>query len=84
MLDGIFKGCKDIVSLFKKCRFFLSVSSEHDYDQATGFTEQNVTSFLGEIEEFISLLIVYVSFKRDEPHAAISSIPLERLQKATD
>jgi len=38
-----------------------------------------VTSFLGEIEEYISLLIVYVSFKREEPHAAISSIPLEKL-----
>jgi len=58
MLDGIFQGCKEIVGLFKKCRFFLLVASEHDYDQTTGFTEQNVTSFLGEIEEYISLLIV--------------------------
>jgi len=39
MLDGIFNGCKDIVGLFKKCRFSLSVASEHDYSQTTGFTE---------------------------------------------
>ena len=36
------------------------------------------------MEEYISSLVTYVSFKKDEPHAAISSIPLEKLTKLTD
>jgi len=34
---------------------------------------------LAELEEYISSLITYSAFKRDEPNAAIASIPLDRL-----
>lgn len=34
---------------------------------------------MAELEEYISSLITYVAFKRDDPNAAISSVPLERL-----
>ena len=36
-------------------------------------------SYLAELEEYISSLITYSAFKRDEPNAAIASIPLDRL-----
>lgn len=34
---------------------------------------------MAELEEYISSLITYSAFKRDEPNAAIASIPLDRL-----
>lgn len=45
------------------------------------FTENNIVSYLAELEEYISSLITYSAFKRDEPNAAISSIPLEKLNQ---
>ena len=35
---------------------------------------------MAELEEYISSLITYTAFKRDEVDAAISAIPLERLE----
>ena len=39
----------------------------------------NIVSFLAELEEYICSLITYTAFKRDDPQAAISAIPLEKL-----
>ena len=49
------------------------------YDTNTNFNETNIVMYLAELEEFISSLITYLAFKRDDPNAPISSIPLERL-----
>ena len=49
------------------------------YDTTTVFNESNIIMYLAELEEFISSLITYLAFKRDDPNAAISSVPLERL-----
>jgi hypothetical protein len=49
------------------------------YDDHTLFNENNIILYLAELEEYISSLITYVAFKRDDPNAAISSVPLERL-----
>ena len=45
------------------------------------FTVTNVTANLAELEEYISALITYIAHKKEEPHAAISAIPLERMNK---
>ena len=37
--------------------------------------------YLSELEEYISSLITYCAYKRDDPHAALSSLPLEALNK---
>ena len=52
-----------------------------DYDLGVGFTETNVTQYLAELEEYISSLITYVTFKKSETDAAIASLPLEKLEK---
>ena len=49
------------------------------YDENTQFNEQNIIQYLAELEEYISSLITYVAVKREDPNAAISSVPLERL-----
>jgi len=36
---------------------------------------------LAELEEYICSLITYTAFKRDDPNAPISSIPLEKLNQ---
>jgi hypothetical protein len=68
-----------MVKLFKKSRFYLSVATHMTYDDNTNFNENNIIMYLAELEEYISSLITYVAFKRDDPNAAISSVPLEKL-----
>jgi hypothetical protein len=51
------------------------------YDENTLFNENNIVQYLAELEEYISSLITYVAFKRDDPNAAISSVPLEKLNQ---
>jgi hypothetical protein len=49
------------------------------YDENTIFNESNIVMHLAELEEYISSLITYVAFKKDDPNAAISAVPLEKL-----
>ena len=68
-----------MIKLFKHSKFYLSVASNMGYDENTLFNESNVIHYLAELEEYIASLITYVAFKRDDPNAAISSVPLEKL-----
>lgn len=69
-----------MVDMFKKSKFFLCVAQKMNYEDGIHFTENNIVSYLAELEEYISSLITYTAFKRDEPNAAISSIPLDKLE----
>ena len=69
-----------MVEMFKKSKFFLCVAQRMNYEDGIQFTENNIVSYLAELEEYISSLITYTAFKRDEPNAAISSIPLDKLE----
>ncbi len=68
-----------MVEMFKRAKFTLSVATKMRYDENFQFTENNIVSFLAELEEYICSLITYTAFKRDDINAAISAIPLERL-----
>jgi hypothetical protein len=70
-----------MIKLFKQSKFYLSVASNMSYDENTIFNEHNIVQYLAELEEYISSLITYVAFKRDDPNAAISSVPLEALNQ---
>lgn len=65
--------------MFKKCKFFLAVAQKMSYEDGFTFNESNIINYLAELEEYISSLITYTAFKRDDPNAAISAIPLEKL-----
>lgn len=75
------KNVTRMIKLFKQSKFYLSVASNMTYDENTMFNENNVINYLAELEEYISSLITYVAFKRDDPNAAISSVPLEKLNQ---
>ena len=49
------------------------------YDEDTQFKENNVTMYLAELEEYISLLITYLAYKQENPDAAISALSLEKM-----
>ena len=70
-----------MVQMFKKSKFFLCVAQKMNYEDGITFTENNIVQYLAELEEYISSLITYSAFKRDDPNAAISSIPLEKLNQ---
>ena len=68
-----------MVELFKRSKFYLSVASKMSYDEGMVFTENNIVQYLAELEEYICSLITYSAFKREDPAAAISAIPLQQL-----
>lgn len=70
-----------MVDLFKKSQFFLSVAQNMQYDEETQFNENNVTLYLAELEEYISMLITYLAYKQENPDAAISALSLERMNQ---
>lgn len=49
------------------------------YDEDTIINDKNATQYMAEVEEYIGLLITNLAYKREQPNAAISAIPLEQL-----
>lgn len=70
---------EEMVDGFKTSRFSLAVANEMTYDQHTVFNETNIVQHLAEMEEYISGLITYTAYKKEDPNAPISSVPLETL-----
>lgn len=70
-----------MVESFRKSHFFLSVAQNMQYDEDTQFNESNVTMFLAELEEYISLFITYLAYKQEAPDAAIASLSLNELKQ---
>lgn len=66
-IEGQMRSIKDsvreMVDLFKVSKFFLSVASNMQYDEDTQFNENNVTIYLSELEEYISLLITFMAYR---------------------
>lgn len=73
------KYVEKMVLMFKQSRFFVLVAQKMSYEDGFSFTENNVVQYLAELEEYVSSLITYTAFKRDEPNAAVSAIPLDKL-----
>ena len=68
-----------MVQMFKHSKFYLSVATSMTYDENTKFNENNIIIYLSELEEYISSLITFVAFKREDPNAVLSSVPLDKL-----
>jgi hypothetical protein len=51
-----------------------------NYDEGIVFTENNITTYLAELEEYISALVTVTAYKRDDQNAATSAIPLSQLE----
>lgn len=68
-----------MVEHFKISHFFLSVAQNNQYDDSVVFNENNVTLYLAELEEYVSLFITYMAYKAENPDAAISSLSLDRM-----
>ena len=49
--------CQELTLDFKDAQFSTNVSTAQSYDEHTHFTEQNITTYLAELEEYISSLI---------------------------
>lgn len=71
MFEKIQKDVEIMVEMFKRSKFFLSVAAKQSYDEGFKFTENNIVSYLAELEEHICSLITYTAFKLGDPHAAI-------------
>ena len=81
MFKKVQSSVSAMVEMFKRSKFFLCVAQMQSYSDGIAFTENNIVQYLAALEEYISSLITYTAFKREDPNAAISSIPLEKLNK---
>ena len=81
MFAKVQEPVETMVSGFVTTKFFLSVATKMNYGDGIVFTENNIVSYLAELEEYVSSLITYMAFKRDDQHAATSAIPLEQLNE---
>lgn len=79
MFRKVQQHVEKMVEMFKRSKFYLSVATKMNYDEGFIFSESNIVSFLAELEEYICSLITYTAFKRDDPQAATSAIPLEKM-----
>ena len=66
-----------MVGKFNDSRFSLAVASHQQYDESTQFNENNVTTYLTELEEYISSFITYLAHREKNPDAHISALPLD-------
>lgn len=73
----------DLVCQFREAKFASKVSDRMNYDENTHFKESNITVYLAELEEYLSSLIMYGAFKKGDPEAAISAVPLDALNQKT-
>ena len=80
-LKTIQNNVEKVVKLFNKCKFSLAVANPMSYEEGTNFNETNVIQYLAELEEYISMLITYAAFRKEEPFAAISAIPIDKIPK---
>jgi len=69
-----------MVEKFKDSHFNLSVASHMQYDDDVTFNENNVTMYLTELEEYISVFITYLAHREKNPDAPISALSLEDMQ----
>jgi hypothetical protein len=73
-----------MVTKFQESKFRPAVTQPMNYDEETVFNNKNVTMFLAELEEYISELITHNEYRKNNPNAAISAIPLEKLHPKTN
>jgi len=76
MFRDIQENVQIMVEHFKRCKFLLNVATPMSYDEGIVFTENNITTYLAELEEYISALITVTAYKKDDQNAATSAIPL--------
>lgn len=70
-----------MINDFNESRFQLAVASHQQYDDDTQFNENNVTTYLTELEEYISSFVTYLAQREKNPDAHISALPLDIMTK---
>mmetsp|Transcript_106310 Transcript_106310/g.147218 ORF Transcript_106310/g.147218 Transcript_106310/m.147218 type:complete len:181 (-) Transcript_106310:119-661(-) len=70
---------ENTVNEFRGSQMKLTVAQPMQYEEETQFNENNVTLYLAELEEYISMFITYLAYKQKSSDAAISNINLEAL-----
>ena len=55
------------------------MADKQSYDEDTQFNENNISNYLAELEEYVSLFITYMAYKQENPDAAIASLSLDRM-----
>ena len=71
--------CRQMSEKFAHSDFHLVVANQMKYDDDTQFKENNTTSYLAELEEYIAMLITYTAYSQELPDAAVSALSLEKM-----
>jgi len=68
-----------MVEKFKESHFKLAVAAHMQYDEDVQFNENNVTLYLSELEEYVSLFITFLAQREKNPDAPISALSLDAM-----
>jgi magnesium transporter len=68
---------EEVISQIEDPQQAIDIAALMQYDEDTVFNEANVTLYLAELEEYISLFITYLAYKQENPDAPISSLSLD-------
>lgn len=82
-MAAITESVRNMVMLFNSSNFqgMQSVSSHQDYDADLKFNENNVTTYLSELEEYVTHLISFLFWRHNENNFQYASLDLDGMKK---
>lgn len=82
-MAAITDSVKNMVTMFNTSNFqgMQSVSSHQDYDADLKFNENNVTTYLSELEEYVTHLISFLFWRHNENNFQYASLDLDGMKK---
>lgn len=78
-MNEIKNHVRSMIDQFRQSHFYLSVASHQHYDDDLFFNENNITSYLAELEEYVSHAITYLATREKNPDAPISALSLDNM-----
>jgi len=72
-----------MVEMFKRCNFMLYSANKNSFEEGLRFTENNIVSYLSELEEYICALILFTANKLNLPNHATAFLSLDKLELRT-
>ena len=82
-MAAITDSVKNMVTMFNTSNFqgMQSVSSHQDYDADLKFNENNVTTYLSELEEYVTHLISFLYWRFEQPIFQYASLDFKKMTK---
>lgn len=81
-MADITKYVQNMVGLFNRTQFYnlTSVANHQDYDGTVVFNENNVTTYMSELEEYLNQMIILINWNRKESNYLYSALDTDNMK----